>query len=130
MKTIMSVGQCNPDHSSLASFLTKNFLCQVIRIDSTEEAIAALKKQSVDLVLVNRKLDIDYTDGTILIDKMKEDENLRKIPVMLISNYPEAQDEAVSKGAVRGFGKLEYHSGEVLQRIGDILQMQWGAQQQ
>ena len=29
----------------------------------------------------------------------------RGVPVMLISNYPEAQEKAVSDGAVRGFGK-------------------------
>lgn len=71
MKTIMSVGQCNPDHNALSNFMTRNLECNIIRIDSTEEAIEALRKQSVDLVLVNRKLDVDYTDSTILIERMK-----------------------------------------------------------
>lgn len=121
MKTIMSVGQCNPDHSALASFLTKNFECKIIRIDSTEEAISALQKESVDLVLVNRKLDIDYTDGTILIDKMQQDVNLKKIPIMLISNYPESQEEAVSLGAKKGFGKLEFQSEESVKKVREAL---------
>ncbi|MDX1958537.1 MAG: hypothetical protein SFU98_08190 [Leptospiraceae bacterium] len=121
MKRIMSVGQCNPDHNALANFLTSNFSCDIIRIDSTEEAMAALQKDSVDLVLVNRKLDIDYTDGTILIELMKADEKLKNIPIMLVSNYPEAQDEAMKLGAIKGFGKLEYRSEEVLQRIAGVL---------
>ena len=36
MKKVMSVGQCNPDHYALSGFLTKNFSCSVVRIDSTE----------------------------------------------------------------------------------------------
>ena len=121
MKTIMSVGQCNPDHNALANFLTKNFECKIIRIDSTEEALTALQNQNVDLVLVNRKLDIDYSDGTILIEKMQKDSKLKLIPVMLISNYPESQEMAVGLGAVRGFGKLEYQSEETIKRIAQTL---------
>ncbi|MBK8397415.1 MAG: response regulator [Leptospiraceae bacterium] len=124
MKTIMSVGQCNPDHNALSNFMTRNLECNIIRIDSTEEAIEALRKQSVDLVLVNRKLDVDYTDGTILIERMKKDEALRVIPIMLISNYPDAQEEAIGKGAVRGFGKLEFQSNEVIKRVKETLGLQ------
>lgn len=123
MKTIMSVGQCNPDHSMLANFLTKNFECNIIRIDSTDEALSALQNQNVDLVLVNRKLDVDYTDGTILIEKMQKDTKLRKISIMLISNYPESQEEAVRLGAVRGFGKLEYHSEDTIKRVAKTLKV-------
>lgn len=107
MKKVMSVGQCNPDHNSISAFLKGNFECEIVRIDSTDEAIEELLKNQYNLVLVNRKLDIDYTDGTILIKKMQEIESLKKIPIMLISNYPEYQEEAIKLGAVRGFGKSE-----------------------
>ncbi|MBP9886444.1 MAG: hypothetical protein KBF93_09105 [Leptospiraceae bacterium] len=123
MKIIMSVGQCNPDHSALSNFLTKHFDCKIIRIDSTQEAITSLQKESVDLVLVNRKLDVDYTDGTILIEQMQSDTNLRNIPIMLISNYPESQDEAVKLGAKRGFGKLEFQSDESVKKVKEALML-------
>ena len=122
MKKVMSVGQCNPDHFALSDFLKRNFSCEVIRIDSTEEALEKLKLEKVDLVLVNRKLDIDYTDGTILIDKMKEDQNFKSIPVMLVSNYPEYQEEAVSKGALWGIGKQDYHKDESVEKFKDVLE--------
>ena len=118
----MSVGQCNPDHFALSDFLKRNFSCDVIRIDSTEEALEKLKLEKVDLVLVNRKLDIDYTDGTILIEKMKEDQNLKSIPIMLVSNYPEYQEEAVSKGAILGIGKQEFHKAESIEKFKDVLE--------
>lgn len=123
MKKIMSVGQCNPDHNALANFLTKNFECNIIRIDSTEDAVTALQNQSVDLVLVNRKLDVDYTDGTILIEKMQKDSKLKQIPIMLISNYLESQEEAIRLGAVKGFGKLEYQSEETIKRVAETLKV-------
>jgi hypothetical protein len=72
--------------------------------------------------LVNRKLDIDYTDGTILIDKMKGSQSLKSIPVMLVSNYPEYQEEAVSKGAILGIGKLEYSKPESIEKFKDVLE--------
>ncbi len=122
MKKILSVGQCNPDHSSIKTFLTRNFECDVIRIDSTEQAITELQNNSYDLVLINRKLDIDYTDGTILITKMKSIENFKSIPVMLISNYPEFQEEAVLLGAVYGFGKAELGKEIAVERVAKILQ--------
>jgi two-component SAPR family response regulator len=122
MKKVMSVGQCNPDHYALSGFLTRNFKCSVVRIDSTEEAIEKLDKESFDLVLVNRKLDIDYTDGTILIEKMKAHPTYKNIPIMLVSNYPEYQEEAMKLGAVRGIGKLEYGNSESLEKFKNILE--------
>ncbi len=122
MKKVMSVGQCNPDHFALSEFLKRNFECDVIRIDSTEEALEKLNSEKVDLVLVNRKLDIDYTEGTILIEKMKESDNLKSIPVMLISNYPEYQEEAVKKGAIYGIGKLEYFKPKSVEKFKNILE--------
>jgi len=117
MKKIMSVGQCNPDHFSIKIFLEKNFNCQVVRIDSTREALEALQKEHFDLVLVNRKLDIDYTDGTILIQEMKANPAIKNIPVMLISNYPEYQQEAVKLGAILGFGKSQIGSLDAIEKV-------------
>jgi len=117
MKKVLSVGQCPPDHAALKYFMESFFDSQVTRIDSTEEALLELEKNTYALVLVNRKLDIDYTDGTILIEKMQEKEMLKKTPVMLISNFPEYQDQAVALGAVKGFGKNEIGTKTALERV-------------
>lgn len=119
----MSVGQCNSDHLSIKTFLEKNFDCEVIRIDSTAEALEELKKSKYDLVLVNRKLDADYSDGTILIQAIKQDTKLRPIPIMLISNYPEYQEEAVKLGALYGFGKAELNKEETKQKVQQALSL-------
>lgn len=121
MHRVMSVGQCNPDHFSLKSFLEKNFICEIIRIDSTNEALEELRKNHYDLVIVNRKLDIDYSDGLLLIQKMQENSDLSKIPAMLLSNYPEAQKEATENGGILGFGKLDYGKPETVEKIRGFL---------
>jgi CheY-like chemotaxis protein len=121
MKRILDIGNCVPDHTSITKFLTSNFKCEVLQADKADDALSLLRKHSVDLIVVNRKLDCDYTDGIEVIRQIKADPDLAKIPVMLITNYAEHQDAAMAIGAVRGFGKLEYEKPETLQRLQPIL---------
>ena len=121
MKRILDVGNCGPDHGSLTRFFTGNFDCTVRQADRAEDALAKLRAEPYDLVVVNRKLDIDYTDGIDVIRKIKADETLSGVPVMLITNYPEHQDAAVAIGALRGFGKLELEQPEVAARVREAL---------
>ena len=74
-----------------------------------------------DLVLVNRKLDQDYSDGLDIIKTIKADAALAKTPVMLITNYEDQQAGAVAAGAEPGFGKLSLNSPQTLERLGKFL---------
>jgi CheY-like chemotaxis protein len=120
-KRVLDVGNCVPDFSAISRFLTKNFDCEVLQADKADDALETLRKQPVDLITVNRKLDCDYSDGIDVIRQIKADPELKDIPVMLITNYSEHQDAAMAIGAVRGFGKLEYGRPETLQRLQPIL---------
>ena len=117
MKKVMSVGQCPPDHAAIRNFIESVFDAEIVRIDSTEEALEEMQKNSYDLVLVNRKLDIDYTDGTILVEKMQSDDIMKNIPVMLITNFEEYMQEAITLGGVPGFGKTEIGSSKAVRNI-------------
>lgn len=64
-----------------------------------------LRQGAYDLVLVNRVLDEDSSSGLDLIRQLKADPALARIPVLLVSNYVDAQAQAVALGALRGFGK-------------------------
>ena len=121
MKRVLDVGNCAPDFSAITRFLTSKFDCEVLQADAADDALAALRTQRVDLVTVNRKLDCDYSDGLEVIRQIKADPELKEIPVMLITNYPEHQEAAIAFGAVRGFGKLEYGKPETLERLKPIL---------
>jgi DNA-binding NarL/FixJ family response regulator len=120
-KRVLDIGNCVPDHSAIKQFLTKHFDCEVLQAHQADDALATLRRHEVHLVTVNRKLDIDYSDGVEVIRQIKADKKLAEVPVMLITNYPEHQEAAVSIGAVRGFGKLEYGKAETVERLKPIL---------
>lgn len=120
-KRVLDVGNCPPDHSAIASLLTGHFDCAVVQAHGVDDALAELRSGDYDLVLVNRKLDRDYSDGIQVIREIKADAEAAEVPCMLITNYPEHQDAAVEVGAVRGFGKSELDRPETLLRLKDVL---------
>lgn len=120
-KRVLDVGQCGPDHMAIRS-VVEGLGAEIHRVAKTNEALERLRRESFDLVLVNRKLDSDYTDGTDLIRAMQADTSLRHVPVMLVSNYAEAQAQAVNLGAVPGFGKLALGSRETHEKLNRLLQ--------
>ena len=120
-KIVLDVGNCNPDHSAISSMLRKNFDAQVLRAHQWTDALAILKSNSVDLILINRKLDIDYSDGIDVLRALKRTAPYNTIPVMLITNYAEYQQQAVAEGAVMGFGKLELSLPETLSKLNSFL---------
>jgi CheY-like chemotaxis protein len=113
---VLDVGNCGPDHEAIKRLL-RRFDCVVLQADEAADALAALHAGGIDLVVVNRKLDVDYSDGLEVIRQIKADPQLAAIPVMLITNYVDHQDAAVAMGALRGFGKLEFDKPETAERI-------------
>lgn len=120
-KTVLDVGNCQPDHSAIRRMLTKHFDVRVLQCDAWPDTLQMLQSESIDLILVNRKLDTDYSDGIDVLKSIKSDTRFAAIPVMLITNYSEVQQEAVSLGAIPGFGKLSLSSQETLERLSDVL---------
>ena len=109
-RRVLNVGQCEPDTAALARFLSAHFDVELVPAKLPADALAALRNSSFDLTLVNRKLDEDYTDGLEIVKLAKADPQLAALPIMLVSNHPEAHDEAETFGALRGFGKLELNA--------------------
>ena len=120
-KRVLDVGQCGPDHSSIRSYLTRNFDCEVVQVDDGVGALAELKGGQFDLVLVNRKLDCDYSDGVEVIRALKADPDAANVPMMLVTNYPEHQEAAIAVGAIPGFGKLEFQKPETREKLAELL---------
>jgi len=121
MKRVLDVGNCDPDHSSIARFLTQHFEVEVDRAKLPADTLRALEARDYALVLVNRKLDEDYSDGVEIVRQIKANEATKDVPVMLITNYPEHQDAAEEAGALRGFGKLELNKPETRERVAVVL---------
>jgi hypothetical protein len=109
------------DHGAISRFLVQHFDVDVDRAALPGEALGKLRETDYALVLVNRKLDADYSDGMDIIRAVKKDESLCAVPAMLVSNYADAQQAAVSEGAENGFGKAELGSADVIERLGRFL---------
>lgn len=120
-KRVLSIGQCMPDQSAISRFLKAAFDVVVDTAATGPEALDLLRKSTYDLVLVNRKLDVDYSDGIEIIQAMQADPELSPIPAMLISNYSEYQDNAVEHGAKRGFGKDDLGRSDTVARLQPFL---------
>jgi hypothetical protein len=56
-----------------------------------------------------------------LIKRVKADPQLQSVPVMLVSNYEDAQAEAVAAGAAVGFGKAALGRPQMLERVKPFL---------
>ena len=121
MPRVLDVGQCGYDHGSIARHLQKNYGAEVTAADSEGEALVSLRAGAFDLVLVNRLMDGDGSPGLDLIRSIKGDPELARIPVMLVSNYAEAQAEARELGALPGFGKGEISSGRSVAALAEAL---------
>ncbi|MDR3637095.1 MAG: hypothetical protein P4L84_25050 [Isosphaeraceae bacterium] len=125
---VLSVGQCAFDHSRI-----KRHLTQVLGVDVEEgttaaEALATLRDTPFDLVLVNRVGDADGSPGADLIRSLKADPQLAALPVMLVSNYPDAQAEAIGLGALPGFGKADLTSPKTSEMLRAALAIQPSSQ--
>ena len=120
-KRVLDVGNCGPDFGAMKRFLTANFDCSVDQAHDAEETLEKLRSGEYSLVLINRKLDRDYSDGSEILRQIKADAALQKTPVMLITNYPDHQDAAVALGAERGFGKLECHKPATVEKLEKFL---------
>ena len=116
-KRVLDVGQCNPDHAAIRRLLERSFQAHVVRTHELLDTLQALREQAYDLILINRKLDIDYSDGMDILQELKANPELSAIPVMLVTNFPEYQAQAVEAGAVPGFGKDELNQPQTVEKL-------------
>jgi two-component system, chemotaxis family, chemotaxis protein CheY len=121
VKRVLDVGNCVPDHAAIRTMLENKFQADVVQADGLSDALAVLRKEPFDLVLVNRKLDQDYSDGLDVIKQIKADTQFSTVPCMLITNYADQQGVAVAVGAEYGFGKKELYADETQSRLAKFL---------
>ena len=121
MKSVLSLGQCAADHSALNRLLRSEFAVEVTAVATSEQALTQMRQGGIALVLVNRILDYDGSSGLDFIARIKAEEKLRDVPVMLVSNHEDAQQEALARGALPGFGKGALYDPETLDRVRIVL---------
>ena len=120
-KRVLDVGQCDLDHGNISNLLSQNFGATVDRAHLANDAIDLLQQNQYDLVLINRLLDRDHSEGKDLLATIKSSEQLKQTAVMLVTNFPEHQEHAVQSGAVLGFGKAELDRPETIEKLSAFL---------
>ncbi|MGC1273233.1 MAG: hypothetical protein WBC44_05960 [Planctomycetaceae bacterium] len=121
-KRVLSVGQCMPDGMAIKAFLGQQFTATVQSSETADDAMVMLHNGSYDLILVNRVFDADGSSGLDLIKAIKASATTSKIPVMLVSNFDDAQQKAVELGAEPGFGKEDLGAEPLVQRLRPFLE--------
>jgi DNA-binding response OmpR family regulator len=116
-KRVLDLGNCTPDHGRLTRYVEEQFGAEIGWAHNEDEALEQLRAEQFDLVIVNRKLDSDGSDGLEIIQRMKANAKLASVPVMLLTNYPDVQQQAVALGAEPGFGKSEYALPETAEKL-------------
>ncbi len=116
-KNVLAVGNCSYDHGNLTAAIRANFDADVRAASNADEALKILADGSFDLVLVNRVLEADRSSGIDLIRRIKGEPQLGNPAVMLVSNLPDAQEQAVEAGAEPGFGKKALGLPETIAKL-------------
>lgn len=120
---VLDVGQCDFDHGNISRILSGRFGAAVERCHGSEEALRAVAHVDYDLVLVNRIFDRGGEEGLKLIARLHSSvaAGKRRVPVMLVSNFSDAQEQAVKAGAVKGFGKAGLESEATMLLLEEFL---------
>ncbi len=122
---ILSVGQCGFDHGRIARFFAQAFGAEVRDVGASDEALAVIDTgaEGFDLILVNRINDADGSSGLDTIRQIRERGSRVGVPVplMLVSDYPDAQARARDLGALPGFGKATLGTPETRARLAAVL---------
>jgi hypothetical protein len=112
---ILDVGQCGFDGPRMSRLLREKLDATVDQADNGEEASRRLIAGKYNLALINRVLAADGSSGIELIGSLIK--SGCKTPLMLVSDHRDAQDLAVSLGAIRGFGKAVLERPETFELI-------------
>ncbi len=116
VRAVLLVGHCGFDESSLARAVADalpgiDILCAAGRQDLDQHANPG------SLWLINRVLDGRFMarSGVELIADYAQNELSPRM--MLISNYADAQADAIQAGALPGFGKREMRSPQTIEKL-------------
>ena len=118
-KRVLNIGQCALDHSNISDLLNRHFSVEIDKAATHDEAISLATQNQYDLVLVNRIYDQDGSAGQQTIEQLCQSDS--DCPVMLVSNYADAQQMAQAVGATKGFGKSQLNDSETIAALSAVL---------
>jgi len=117
MADVMLVGHCGPDAIMLKTVVQRALPEASVELVNDQESLDAALAGDV-VLLVNRELDGAFHVGTGGIDLIRQlAQSDSPPPMLLVSNFEEAQSEAQAAGAMPGFGKSNLYHEDTTQRL-------------
>ncbi len=117
MRQVLSVGQCSMDHGKLSRAFREHFQAELTATPDAQSAVKDFASGTYDLVLINREFDEDGDSGLDFIQNHIGLFQKARTPIMLVSNFADAQASAVSLGAKLGIGKASLGSAAFVSAI-------------
>ncbi len=121
MSKVLLVGHCGPDSTYLR--MAVKSAASDVTLSAAEDgpALDRALEQGIDLILFNRELGwgFDPATGVEMIRLLKP--RYPQVKMMLVSNRPDAQADAVAAGAMPGFGKRQIGSPQVRRLLRDAM---------
>lgn len=114
------------DESSLQNAMKEFLLAEkfiVATASDGEEAMMMVKKEKPDLILLD--IVLPKKDGFAVLNELKSDAEMEKIPVMLLTNLESADDvdKAFSLGVSTYLVKSNYKLEEIVEKIKEMLKI-------
>lgn len=112
------------DDEFLSDIYHKKFEMEGFKIsyaDNGEKGLEDIKKKKPDIVLLDILL--PKMDGFTVLEKLKEDDSVKNIPVILLTNLGQRDDvqKGMEKGAVDYLIKAHFKPSEVVDKIKKVL---------
>lgn len=114
---VLLVGHCGPDAYAIKNAVSRSLPGAAVSM-VTSDADLARELPTANLLLINRMLDGDYSaDSGIDLIRTIASTDGPKPAMMLISNYNDAQQDALAAGALPGFGKRDLYTPLATDRL-------------
>jgi DNA-binding response OmpR family regulator len=116
MKKILFIEDEDALQKTFRDVLEKEGYQMISALDG-ESGLRLAKSQKPDLILLD--LILPKKDGFEVLKELKEDENTREIPVIVLTNLEdiESVEKAIELGATTYLVKAQYSLKEVIQKV-------------
>jgi DNA-binding response OmpR family regulator len=120
MKTILFIEDESVLQKTVGDYLRKENFKMISALDG-KTGLEMAKEEKPDLILLD--LILPKLHGFEVLKKLKKDENIKNIPVIVLTNLEslEEVDKALELGATTYLIKSQYKLEEVVEKIKEIL---------
>ena len=121
---IVLVGHCGVDAPRLEAEVSRCRPRAEVMTVNSEQQLQEICDEGADLLLINRQLPFGF-ESEEGVELMRELQQIHpEVKMMLVSDRPDAQEQAKQAGAIDGFGKADLGTRKIASCLRDALKGQ------